>query len=126
MNLKDYFENTDGMGILSTADSQGNIDSAIYAAPHMMSEDALAFIMRPRLSLHNVQQNPKAVYMYIEKGLGYKGKRIYLEQTHLEEDSEKINLIRRKTHGGDDEADAKLVYFKVMGVRPLVGDREES
>ena len=27
MNLKQYFENTKGLGILSTADSEGKVDS---------------------------------------------------------------------------------------------------
>ena len=125
MNLKEYFENTDGMGILSTSDAKGNVDSAIYATPHVMSDDTIAFIMRPRLSLHNVRENPKAVYMYIENGPGYQGKRLSLERTIEESDNEKVNVIRRSSHGGDDEADAVLVSFKVLGIRPLVGDREE-
>lgn len=125
MNLKDYFDNTDGMGILSTTDLQGNVDSAIYAAPHFETEDIIAFIMRPRLSLFNIRLNPKAVYMFIEKGPGYKGKRLYIEKVREEPDSEKVNLLRRTSHGGD-EADAKLVYFRITLVRSLVGDREEA
>lgn len=124
MNLSDYFENTDGFGILSTADKQGNVDAALYAIPHVIDEETVAFIMRQRLSYHNIRQNPKAVYMFLEKGPGYKGKRLYLEMTHLESDIEKVSSVRRKSHGGGDEADAKLVYFKVMLTRPLVGDQE--
>jgi hypothetical protein len=79
--------------------------------------------MRPRLSYHNIRQNPKAVYMFIEKEPGYKGRRLYLEMSHVENNSEKVNRMRRKSHGGDDEPDAKLVYFKVMLTRPLVGEQ---
>ena len=81
MDLKTYFENTDGLGVLSTADTDGNVDAAIYATPHVMDESTIAFIMRPRTSFSNVQQNPRAVYMYIEKGPGYQGQRLYLEKT---------------------------------------------
>lgn len=123
MNLKEYFEAKDGTGILSTADSKGNVDCAIYAAPHIIDEETIAFIMRPRLSYHNIRQNPKAVYMFIEKEPGYKGRRLYLEMSHVENNSEKVNRMRRKSHGGDDEPDAKLVYFKVMLTRPLVGEQ---
>ncbi|HOK96050.1 MAG TPA: pyridoxamine 5'-phosphate oxidase family protein [Anaerohalosphaeraceae bacterium] len=126
MNLNEYFENTDGVGILATADSKGNVDCAIYATPHIIDEETIAFIMRPRLSYNNIRQNPKAVYMFIEKGAGYKGRRLYLEMSHVETNSEKVHLIRRKSHGGGDEADAKLVYFKVMLTRPLVGEQETS
>ena len=123
MELKDYFENTDGLGILSTADTAGHVDAAIYATPHVMDEHTIAFIMRPRTSLSNVQHNPNAVYLFIEQGPGYQGRRLYLEKTGEEDDPAKINLLRRSSHGSSgDEADAKLVYFKVVHVRPLVGD----
>jgi hypothetical protein len=126
MNLKEYFDNAEGLGVLSTADAEGNVDTAIYASPHIMSEDSVAFIMRPRLSLHNVQQNPKAVYMFIEKGPGYQGRRLYLEKTGQEENPERVRQFRRSSHGdAGDEDQAKLVYFKVTHVRPLVGDKEE-
>lgn len=126
MDLKEYFENTDGLGVFSTADAKGNVDSAIYAAPHVMSEDSIAFIMRPRLSYDNLQQNPKAAYLYIEKGPGYQGRRLYLEKTGQEEDPAQVSQLRRSSHGDSgDEDQAKLVYFKVTRVRPLVGDKEE-
>lgn len=123
MNLQEYFENTDGLGVLSTADANGTVDSAIYATPHVIREETIAFIMRPRLSFDNIQQNPKAVYMYIEKGPGYQGRRLYLEKTGQEEDPEQVNEFRRSSHGdtgGEDQA--KIVYFKVTRIRPLVGD----
>ena len=123
MNLNDYFEQTDGIGILSTTDKHGNVDCAIYAAPHIINEETVAFIMRPRVSYYNVQQNPKAAFMFIEKGPGYKGKRLYLQKVSEEADPEKINLLRKTE--SDDADKAKLVYFKVIGSRPLVGDNDD-
>lgn len=126
MNLKDYFDNTEGTGILSTADTEGNVDTAIYAAPHIMDADTIAFIMRPRRSYKNITSNPKAAYLYLEKGNGYKGKRLYLHKTEEDPDPDKVNLLRRSSHGGTDEKDAKLVYFKVTHVRPLIGDAKDT
>lgn len=127
MNLQDYFENTEGLGILSTADAEGCVDAAIYATPNVMSEDTIAFIMRPRLSLHNVRQNPKAVYMYIEKGPGYQGRRLFLDKTHEESDPATVNQYRRCSHGqGGDETESVLVTFKVRHVLPLVGDKDQQ
>lgn len=31
--LKDYFENTTGVGILSTASADGRVDAAVYSRP---------------------------------------------------------------------------------------------
>jgi len=50
MELKEYFENTEGSGILSTADSDGKVDAAIYARPHFMDDGTVALIMRDRLT----------------------------------------------------------------------------
>ncbi len=35
MSLQDYFENVQGLGILATADSDGMVDLAVYAKPHV-------------------------------------------------------------------------------------------
>ncbi len=123
MNIKDYFDKAEGMGVLSTADGNGNVDSAIYARPHVLGPDTLSFIMRPRRSYANLQSNPKAVYLFVEKAPGYRGKRIYLEKIHEESDPQEIEKVRRGSHGhGVDEDQAKLVTFEISEVRPLVGD----
>lgn len=127
MDLKAYFEKTDGMGILSTADSDGNVDTALYGRPHMQDDNTFALIMQPRLSYANLQTNPKAVYMYIEKAQGYQGKRLYIEKIREEADPEKVQAARRSAHGSAESAErAKLVFFKINHIRPLVGDIEEE
>lgn len=127
MNLKDYFEKAEGIGVLSTADTDGTVDSAIYARPHVLEPDTLAFIMRPRRSYSNLQHNPKAVYLFIEQAPGYRGKRVYLEKLREIEDPGEIEKLRRGGHGhGVDAEQARLVVFQVSQVRPLVGDYESD
>lgn len=124
MDLKNYFEATDGIGILSTSDSSGSVDSAIYARPHIQPDGQIALIMRLRCSYQNLQSNPQAVYMFIEKGPGYKGIRLYLKKTKEQDDPEKVNQVRRSCHGETKTAEeARLVYFTVEHIRPLVGDK---
>ena len=50
MTLKEYFETNKGLGILSTADSQGKVDAAVYSRPHFMEDGTIALVMRDRLS----------------------------------------------------------------------------
>ena len=123
MNLSDYFENTEGTGILATADIDGNVDIAIYARPHVIDETTVAFIMNERLSYRNITSNPKAAYLFLEDALGYKGKRLYLTKTKEEDDAELINSMRRKPDKYQ-ESDLKkyLIYFSVDRIRPLVGE----
>jgi len=125
MSLKEYFEKTEGTGVLATADADGRVDVALYARPHVIEDNTVAFIMRERLSHHNLRSNPQAAYLFIEKGPGYKGKRIYLTMLREETNTDLIKQLVRKEHGMDnpkDDANRYLVFFHVDKERPLIGD----
>ena len=124
MDLRAYFETTKGFGVLSTADSEGKVDSAVYARPHIMEDGTLALIMRDRLSHQNLQSNPKAAYLFVEEGPGYKGKRFFMTKVGEEDDEEKIHSLRRRSrkYSETDDAEAKfLVYFRIDKELPLIG-----
>jgi molybdopterin-guanine dinucleotide biosynthesis protein A len=121
MELKQYFENTKGVGVLATADADGKVDAAIYARPHFMEDGTLAIIMRDRLTHHNLQSNPHATFLFIEDGPGYKGKRLFMTKVREEKDSELLYSLRRRQYP-DDKGEAKfLVFFKLDKELPLVG-----
>ena len=121
MNLKQYFDTKKGLGILSNADSDGNVDAAVYARPHFMEDGALAFIMRDRLSHHNLQFNPHATYLFKEDGTGYRGKRLFMSKIGEEQNTERLEALRRgKTVYGNGEG-RFLVFFELAKQLPLVG-----
>ena len=122
MNLESYFDNTKGLGILSTADSSGKVNAAVYARPHFMEDGTLAMIMRDRLSHHNLQSNPHATFLFKEEGSGYRGKRLYLTKVREEQNSDLLQSLRRRksTDGNGDER--FLVFFKLDKELPLVGE----
>jgi len=123
MDLKKYFESTEGTGILATADDHGRVDVAIYSKPHIMEEGACAFIMADRLTHQNLQVNDHAAFLFIEKGPGYNGKRLLLTKIREEQDSERLYSIRsRKRPAQKEEGKIRfLVFFKIDNVLPLVG-----
>ena len=123
MSLAEYFENIKGVGILSTSDSDGNVNSAIYSRPYIIDADTVAFSMLERVSYANIRSNPKAAYMFIERGEGYVGKRLYLTMTGEEKDPEKIKTIKQQhERAKDDDGKVRhLIYFTVDRTRPLVG-----
>ena len=121
MELKQYFENTKGTGVMATADGDGKVDAAIYARPHFMEDGTLAVIMRDRLTHHNLQSNPHATFLFIEDGSGYKGKRLFLTKVREEQDSELLYSLRRKQYPSDKEQAKFLVFFKLDRELPLVG-----
>ena len=122
MSLKDYFDTAKGIGVLSTADSDGQVDAAIYARPHFMDDGTMAFVMRDRLSHHNLQSNPHATYLFKEEGSGYKGKRLFMSKLKEEENTEMLESLRRKKDVYGNGADWFLVSFKLDKQLSLVGD----
>lgn len=122
MNLREYFDTTKGLGVLSTADSEGKVDAAIYSRPHFMDDGTVALIMRDRLSHHNLQSNPHATYLFKEDGAGYSGKRLYLTKLREEKNSETLESLRRRKRTDESGADRFLVFFSLDKTLPLVGD----
>ena len=122
MNLSEYFEKAEGLGVLSTADASGRVDTAIYARPHVMDDQTVAFIMADRKSHHNLQSNPQAAYLFKEDGSGYRGLRLYLTKTDEEKNTERVrSLIRRKRYEEDEDSELYLVSFRVDKVLGLTG-----
>jgi hypothetical protein len=126
MKLSEYFENRKGVGVLATADGFGRVNAAIYARPYFLDPDdetAITLIMSDRKSHDNLRENPNALYMFIEEGEEYEGKRLSLTKIGEETDREKILSIRRRKSLAEKDEDRTrfLVHFRIDGVRPLVG-----
>lgn len=119
--LKSYFENTDGTGVMSTADSDGKVNSAIFSRPHILDDGSIAFIMRDRLTRHNLQSNPHASFLFVENGPGYRGKRLYLKKIREEENSELISSFSRREHRDNKPGTRYLAVFQLEKILPLVG-----
>ncbi len=120
MKISEYFKVAKGTGILATADKDGKVDVAIYAAPHIIDDQTISFIMIERLTHQNLQSNPHAAYMFIESDEKYKGLRLFLTKIQEEKGGETMEAIRRRQYP-DLKDKEYLVYFKVDKVLPLVG-----
>ncbi|MDY0191479.1 MAG: pyridoxamine 5'-phosphate oxidase family protein [Desulfuromonas sp.] len=128
MELKKYFTEHKGTGVLSTADSAGRVDSAIYARPHVMEDGKVALIMRDRLSHKNLQENPYAAYLFIDQAAGYQGVRLFLKKTSEDNDPKLIEQMTRRCLSPEEDAakGAKfIVYFEIEKQLPLVGSAGE-
>lgn len=124
--LSEYFEQTQGIGVLATTDASSQVNQAIYSRPHFPNEnddETCSFIMSNRLSHDNVKRNPSASYLFIAKGEGYVGKRLLLRVIEEETDPEKIKAVRHHNIPTISEEEGKyLVHFHIEGVRPLIGN----
>ena len=126
MSLSEYFEKVQGLGILATADSDGLVDLALYAKPYVIDETTIAFVMQERLSHQNLKSNPHAAYMFVEKGSGYAGKRLYLTKIREETNTSVVEMFRKKQPvicAAGDDSNKYLVHFQVDDIYPLVGGK---
>ena len=127
MTIKDYFENTSGLCILSSADQSGKVTTAVYSAPRVMDDGMVCFLMRERLTYRNILENPHAACMFIERGAGYQGVRLFLKKVREDNDPALITRMTRR-HLSPQEDQAKgpkhLVIFSVDKLLPLIGDGE--
>jgi len=122
--LKEYFENTTGYGVLATVDANGLLNQAVFARPHIMEDGTVAYIMPHRLTHKNLQENPHAAYLFMESGPGYQGKRLYLTKVREEQDTELLYSLRRRTYSPEKEKQEGprfLVFFRVDKILPLIG-----
>lgn len=125
MSLSDYFDSVQGLGILATSDSDGMVDLAVYAKPHVIDEKTVAFIMRERLTHQNLKSNPHAAYMFVEQGEGYAGKRLYLTKIREETNTSVVEMFRQKQPqicASYDDSNKYLVHFRIDEIRPLTGE----
>jgi hypothetical protein len=127
MNLNEYFEKRTGLGVLSTAESDGRVNTAVYARPHVMEDGSIALIMPNRLTHHNLQSNGHAAYLFRENEPGYKGRRLHLSKIREDTDSDLLHSLRRKVYPPEleeKEGYRYVVFFKVDKVLPLIGPGE--
>jgi len=127
MTLKEYFQDIAGTGVLSTADGKGVVNAAVYSKPHILDEATVAFVMRQRLTHHNLQTNPFAAYLFLENSPGHQGIRLHLKKVKEETDPAAIEpfMTRHLTPEEEREKGPKyLVTFTVEKILPLTGNGE--
>jgi len=113
-----------GTGVMATADSDGVVNTAIYAFPRRIDGQTVAWGMTARRVYRNLQENPNASYLYIEPGGGYRGFRLTLRLKEFVESGPALEEVRENTRQVSSPAAADAVravaYFTIVEERPLV------
>jgi hypothetical protein len=125
-NLRDYFEQNRGLGVLSTANGEGKVNAAVYATPHVVDEKTIAFLMADHRTREYLETNSHAVYLFKEEGK-YEGIRLYLTKIGVEKSPEAVREWRtsRGYRGPNYSDEGKwIVTFLVEESRPLTGAEE--
>jgi hypothetical protein len=113
-----------GLGVMATAGSDGTVNTAVYALPHLTGEGTAAWGMTEGRTYQNVLGNPNASYLYAAPGGGYKGVRLTLRLKEIRDSGELLETIRARTRetSGEGAANATryVAFFEIIEERPLV------
>ncbi len=112
-----------GRGVIATASRAGVVNMAVYAVPHVVDEETVAWGMTDGRTWNNVRENPNASYAYFASGEGFRGARLTLSLARTEDSGEMLAKIRERTgmvSPGNPDAVKHVAYFKVVETRPLV------
>jgi hypothetical protein len=125
--LMEYFNRQPRLGVISTSDKDGRVDSAVYGSPQMIDEKTVQVAFARGRTFANLQENPHAVYMIMEPGAGimdWKGVRVYLKMQNFVDcgpDLENYKSQMAKVVGEQAAGMiAALATFEVTQVRPLI------
>ena len=113
-----------GRGVIGTADAKGVVNQAVFATPHIIDEETLAWGFTEGRSLANLKQNPHASYLYLAPSRGYSGWRLALTMKQQAGEGELLASIKEAASraAGPQAGSAvkRVVYFTVDEVRPLM------
>jgi hypothetical protein len=123
MNLAELFTHP-GLGVMSTSSSDGKVNSAVYARPHVIDETTLVWGMTDRRTYQNLTRNRHAAYLFKTTSPGFDGVRLALELIKTEEEGDLLATIKRNAEEivgpGAGAAVTHEAWFKVVEVRPLI------
>jgi Pyridoxamine 5'-phosphate oxidase len=122
MNLQETLK-AGGTGVIATASRDGVVNMAVYAVPHLVDAETVAWGMTDGRTWRNVRENPNAAYAYLAGGDGFRGVRLSLTLLRTEDSGEMLAKVReraRKIGPANPDAVKHVAYFKVAETRPLV------
>jgi hypothetical protein len=123
MKFEELFSSP-GLGVMSTAAADGNVNSAVYARPHVIDDTTLVWGMTDRRTYQNVIENRKAAFLFKTATPGFSGVRLTLELTKTEEEGELLATIKANTDvvvgPGAGAAVTHAAWFRVTETRDLV------
>ncbi len=125
-SLMEFFNKQPRLGVLSTANKAGEVNSGYFGSPRMVDEKTIIMALGNNRTLANLQENPNACYLIMEPGKAlpdWKGVRMYLRMTECQTSGDTVDTMRKQLVEKAGEAAGKMVYaavtFEVMAVRPL-------
>ena len=116
--------------LISTANSKGEVNVAVYGSPRMIDENTVVLGTGDKRSYKYLKENPKAAIIVAEPGEikhDSAAVRVYLEVTSIDTEGDLFNQVKEGVaeRAGKAAADGlhAAVSFKITDVRPLIDTR---
>ena len=115
------------IGTLSTANTEGEVNVAVFGSPRMIDENTVVMGIGQNRSFRNLERNPRAVFIVMEPGetvMDWKGARVYLEATDMETEGDFYDEIKQNIAKAAGKQASEMIHaairFKITEVRPIV------
>jgi hypothetical protein len=125
--LIEMFNKYPRIGALATANSEGDVNAAVFGSPRMVDENTVVMGIGENRSFRNLQRNPKAVFILMEPGetvRDWKGARVYLEAVDMETGGKFYDEIKQGIAKAAGPQAAEMIHaavrFKITEVRAIV------
>jgi hypothetical protein len=124
--LMEYFNKQPRLGILSTADKNGKVNSGYFGSPRMIDEKTIFMGLGKNRTFANLQENPHACFLIMEPGSKlpeWKGVRVYVKMIDCQTSGEKLDTVKGRISEAAGENAAKIIHaaitFEIEEIRPL-------
>jgi len=122
MKLAEHFKEG-GTGVMATSGTGGAVNTAVYAVPHIIDEETVAWGMTEGRTVRFTKENPHASYIYFTPDGKGKGVRLTLALKTIETSGNLLEKIQaRASETVHPQAGAAVKYvarFRVVETRPL-------
>ena len=125
--LMELFNKYPRIGAPATSNREGDVNVAVFGSRRMVDENTVVMGIGNNRSFHNLQRNPKAVFIVVEPGetvMDWKGARVYLEAVDLAIEGEFYDQTKQNITKSSGVQAAKMIQaavrFKITEVRPIV------
>jgi hypothetical protein len=123
MKLSELFANP-GWGVMSTSSSDGRVNSAVYARPHVIDETTLVWGMTNKRTYQNLSRNRHAAFLFKTGNPGFNGVRLAMELIRTEESGDLLETNKNNAEEivgpGAGASVTHAAWFQVAEVRPLI------
>lgn len=125
--LMEYFNKRPRVGVLSTSNREGKVNSAVFGSPNMIDEKTIVVATGKNRTFSNIQENPYAMFLIMEPGtdiFSWKGIRVYMKMKGYETSGDMFDIFKRRITKLVGEEAAQMIYalvtFEIVELRPLV------